>query len=580
MSDRAEPGSRDVLLARLRGGAGPSDAALRSSIAPADDDRALAAELVHRIAEDASPVLARADAEPPRRTSGPPVPSADSSFLSRLGAGGRDVSDIDELDTLFGILEGGGLAQRRAAARRLHARIEGGALGPEELERVEAALAAPRDPDVAWEVMRARATLPGAAGRDLRAESEAFTELVRGLEASVRAFWEEDRAEEPIAALGAADVAAIALRARELPDGVVAHVAALLDGSATTADLAARVRLTASLRSAADPRLVPALAMLASDRSPELAREAVRALGRIDDPRARPALLRAFERSGDPITRALAAGSLGLAGDARGLPSLREMIDGGDRQAQRAAVEGIVELATMEDVERLVRLLAKGDAGLLVHTVRALGRIGDGRAVVPLRARAAQDTRPAVADEIAVALRAIAAQMELRGEGAPPSVAMTSKRAALRAPDRAGVGARLIAALDVIVGRLWLIVGAVDRALAAFESAAAHRPGWAAPHAAVGLAQVRRGRSAPALAAFRRALSSDRVYVETQSRLVRALARTFLRRAEEMERSGRRDIALGLLEEVVALDLRRVDPPVRFEITRRADRLRAEVSSA
>jgi HEAT repeat protein len=569
---------RDALLARLRAGAGPADGGLRSSLAPSGDDRTLAAELLHRIASEAEPKLARAEPEPERRTSGPPAGGADSSFLSRLGAGGRDVGDIDEIDTLFGILEGGALAQRRAAARRIQARIESGHLTPEELERVETTLAAPRDPDVAWEITRARAALPGAAGREVRDEAEAFAELVRGIEASVRAFWEEDRSEEPILALGAAEVASLAMRARELPDAVIAHVAALLDGS-TTLDLAARTRLTAALRSAADARLVPTLAMLAADRSPELAREAVRALGRIEDPRVRPVLARAFDRSGDQVTRALAAGSLGLSSDARGLASLREMIDGGDRAVQRAAVEGIVELATMEDVDRLVRLLAKGDGALLAHTVRALGRIGDGRAVVPLRARAAQDARPALAEEIAVALRSIAAQMELRGEGAPPTVAIVSRKA-LRPTDRTGIGARFVAALDVLLGRAWLLVGAVERALAAFEAAATRRPGWAPPHAAIALAQVRRGRAAPALAAFRRALSSDRGYVETQTRLVRSLARTFLRRAEEMERTGRRDIALGLLEEVVALDLRRVDPPVRFEITRRADRLRAEVSSA
>jgi hypothetical protein len=45
-----------------------------------------------------------------------------------------------------------------------------------------------------------------------------------------------------------------------------------------------------------------------------------------------------------------------------------------------------------------------------------------------------------------------------------------------------------------------------------------------------------------------------------------------------MERAGRRDIALGLLEELLAIDLRRVDEPVRFEIVRRTERLRAEAA--
>ncbi len=574
--------TRDALLERLRAGAGAGDVALRATMAASGDDRALAAALVEQIAA-AAPRLARAEPEPARRTSGAPA-AADASFLSRLGAGGRDVSQIDDVDTLFGVLEGGSLSQRRASARRLQQRIESGDLTPEELERVELALAAPRDPDVAWEVLNARAELSGAAGRDVRNERDAFEALVERLSASIRAFWEEDRPREPLSELGAEDLATLALHARELPDAVTAHVAAVLEGSDGPSDSSARVRLASVLRSAADPRLVPAFVALVTDRSPALAREAVRALGRTDDPRVAPALVRAFERSADPVTRALAAGALGLGGDARGLVLLRQMIDTGDRQAQRAAVEGIVEIATMEDVDRLTRLLSKSDLGLVGHAVRALGRVGDGRAVAALRARAAQEPPPALAEEIDVALRAITAQMELRGEGAPPAdtgaAIASAKKAALRTTDRSGLGTRMLAGLEVFLGRFWLTVGAIDRALAAFESAAARMPGWALPHAAIALAQVRRNRPAPALAAFRRALSSDRRYIETQSRVVRMLARTFLRRAEEMERSGRRDVALGLLEEVVALDLRRVEEPVRFEIARRAERLRSEVAGA
>lgn len=571
--------ARGGLRERLRVGAGSGDATLRASTGAGDDDRALAASIVERVAQGGLR-LATAEPEPARRVSGPPA--ADASFLARLGAGGRDPSKIDDLATLFGVLEGGSPAQRRAAARRLEQRVRSGELDPEQLEQVEAALAAPRDADAAWEILQARAALPGAAGRDARNEHDAFEALAARLEASVHAFWEEDRSREPLSELGAEDLATLVLHARELPDGVAAHVAAVLEGSDGVSDVVARERLASVLRSASDPRLVPALAALTTDRSPELAREALRALGRVDDPRARPVLVRALERSADPIGRALAAGALGLLGDPRGLGLLREMIDTGDRRAQRAAVEGIVELATMQDVDRLVRLLARSDAGLLLHTVRALGRIGDARAVGPLRARAAQEPPPVLAAEIDAALRSIAAQMDLRGEGSPPDgtgAQPTGRKAALRAPESAGLGARLRAGVDVLVGRLWLLVGAVERALSAFEAAATRRPGWAVPHSAIALAQVRRGRPARALAAFRRALLSDRAYVEAHARVVRLLARTFLRRAEEMERTGRRDVALGLLEEVALLDLRRVEEPVRFEIARRAERLRGEVAT-
>ncbi|MFO0681228.1 MAG: HEAT repeat domain-containing protein [Sandaracinus sp.] len=567
-----------AFLDRLRGGAAAGDATLGAALPPGDD-RAIAAAVVAEVAATEI-TLAAPEPAPPARTSGAP-PSADGSFLARLGSSGRRVADLDQLDTLFGVLEGGSLAQRRAAAERLRERVLSGSLEPEELERVEAVLAASRDPDVAWEVVRARAALPGAAGRDAREEHDALEALSARLEGEVHTFWEEDRAEEPLARLGAEELAVLALHARELPDALASHVAAVLEGIGVAAPAEMRARLIATFRSAADPRLVPSLVTLASDRSPEVAREAVRALGRIDDPRVVPALARVLDRSPDPAARALAAGALGAAGDARGLPLLRRMIDTGDRPAQRAAVEGILELATMDDVDRLVPLLSRGDTGLALHVVRALGRIGDGRAVAPLRARATEAPPPPLAAEIEVALRSITAQMELRGEGAAPapSVLATGKRDAIRLPERIGLWTRMRARFDIAVGHLWLLVGAIDRALASFETAALRRPGWAVPHAAIALAQVRRGRAPQALAAFRRALSSDRSYIEAQAYVVRSLARTFLRRAEEMEKTGRRDVALGLLEEVVALDLRRVEEPVRFEISRRAERLRLEVAS-
>jgi HEAT repeat protein len=567
---------REAFARRLEEGAGPSDASLaqRLGLDAQVDDRALGAALAAAVAAQ-PPVLAVAEAEPAR--SGPAP--ADSSFLGRLGAGGRDVASLDDLATLFAVLEGGTLAQRRAAARRLEARVRTGDLTPEQLEEVEQALAAPRDADVAWEVLRARAALPGAAGRDVRDADDAFEQLSARLLAAVRAFWEEEGHVEPLAALPAEDLAVVALRARELPDEVAAHVCAVLEGADGASDLAARTSLAGALRSANDPRLLPALVALTTDRAPELARAAVRALGRVEDPRARTALVRAFERSGDAVTRALAGGSLGLVGDPRALPLLRELLDGGDRRAQRAAAEGLVELATMDDVDRLLRLVSHEDRSLVRQVVRTLGRIGDGRAYAPLLRRRDAATPDLVA-EIDVAVRSIAAQMELRGEGKPsePTSASSTARRSAVASDVSGRGARLRAWLELTIGRLWLWLGAIDRALAAFESAAGRRPGWGAPHAAIAMAQVRRGRAASALAAFRRALSSDRDYIEAHARIVREMARAFLRRAEEMERAGRRDIALGLLEELLAIDLRRVDEPVRFEIVRRTERLRAEAA--
>ena len=60
-----------------------------------------------------------------------------------------------------------------------------------------------------------------------------------------------------------------------------------------------------------------------------------------------------------------------------------------------------------------------------------------------------------------------------------------------------------------------------------------------------------------ALPAFRRAIELDRPRIERNHILVRAMAKSFLHRAEQVEREGRDDIARGLVGEVLTLDLRR-----------------------
>jgi HEAT repeat protein len=567
------------LRARMRDGATRDDPSLPSGLGLVDDasEVDVARALVHRLGS-ARPTPSALTVAPPDPLLVPTPP--DASFLGRLGAGGRAVESLEDRKTLLAVLRGGRLAQRRGAARRLGALAHEGALEPEDLEAVDAELSASRDEAIAWEVLRARASLPGAAGREARDEDGVFGAHVTRVSESVRAFWLEDGHAEPLSALPAEDLALLALRARDLPDGLIDHVAAVLEGSDGVTDLAGRARLASVFRSAADPRLVPALSNLATSRATELVYEGVRALGRIEDPRVAPILTRVFERAADPSARALAGGALGLTGNARALPFLRGLLASDDKRVLRAATEGMQEIATGADVDRIVRFLEDADETLAVLAARALGQIGDARALGPLKRRRAVEGS-SLRSEIDDAVRAIVAQMELRGEGAPTNdgATVTSRRSALRAPDRSGLGTRFVAFVDFLIGRVLLATGAIERAIARFEQSAARRPSWAAPLASIGLAQVARGRLAPALAAFRRALAADREWVEAQISVARAVARTFLRRAEEMERAGRRDIALGLLDEVRALDLRRVDEPLRFEIGRRADRLRAEVQA-
>ena len=81
---------------------------------------------------------------------------------------------------------------------------------------------------------------------------------------------------------------------------------------------------------------------------------------------------------------------------------------------------------------------------------------------------------------------------------------------------------------------------------------------------------------AQALGAFRRALDIDRASIEKHPARVQTLARSFLRRADIVEREGRLDIACGLLDEVLAVDLRKAPSGLRFAIGQRREELRAK----
>jgi tetratricopeptide (TPR) repeat protein len=91
---------------------------------------------------------------------------------------------------------------------------------------------------------------------------------------------------------------------------------------------------------------------------------------------------------------------------------------------------------------------------------------------------------------------------------------------------------------------------------------------------AIALAYARRKRYAQALGAFRRAIEVDRDRIERNPLAVRALAQSFLHRAEQLEREDRVAIARSLIEEVLTLDLRRAPSSLRFALEQRREVLR------
>ena len=184
---------------------------------------------------------------------------------------------------------------------------------------------------------------------------------------------------------------------------------------------------------------------------------------------------------------------------------------------------------------------------------------------------------PALGAAIEDALSAIAARMELRGEEAIAiDWSEVGKKPTPRQGSRESLPAITLGWRDYFMGRLWLLLGRSAWAVARFESAAARRKRWAVPLIGIGMAFARAEQYALALPAFRRALEIDRPRIERNPVLVRAMAKSFLHRAEQVEREGRDDVARGLVGEVLTLDLRRAPGTVRFELKRKHDVLRRE----
>jgi tetratricopeptide (TPR) repeat protein len=230
----------------------------------------------------------------------------------------------------------------------------------------------------------------------------------------------------------------------------------------------------------------------------------------------------------------------------------------------------------------VTQLLGHQDPTIVMAAVRTLGRIGDSRSLLPLSRLAAKSDRSALRAEIEESQAAVYARMELLGEEPPPVETAsetfdTTKLAAIvKRRDPAWV--RIRAKWSLLVGYAWLTLGMQHKAVGRLEAAAAMRPEWATPVLSVAMVYARSNNHAQALATFRRALEIDRAHVEQHPTAVRYLAQAFLRRAEAVARDGREDIAFGLLEEALALDLRKAPSGLRFALSDRHEALRARAS--
>lgn len=570
----------------VRGIAGGEGDEVRKALRISNDaeDRDVAFALVKAIAEaDLDRLTAQrgAQSDPREPDAVPATESADSSFLGRLSISGDVFLSMDRIhnvSTLLAILRAGSLRQRRAALERLTVLLrDRKEMDGETIRNSIDTITQLRDVELASELAHAREQLPGAPGRKARAEREEWRKLVTSIEGPIVSFWDGQLNAEPIDRLPGDQRAQLLLHARDLPDLVTQHLSAIIEGSDGASTAEERIGLLASLRYASDRRLVPALASVLEHAHGELAAEAARVLGGIEDPRVQPILCRHFERAVLDDERAVLAGALGLAGDSRGADQVRDMLLREHVLVPIEALEALQALGTSEDAEAVVSFLRHPDLAIASQAVRTLGRIGDGRVLDVLSDLYADTQIPALRATVEDALNAIAARMELRGEEAATiDWSEVGNKPALRDGPGDRLGFRIRGWRDFLVGHAWLLVGSVEWAIARFEAAAAHRAGWATPLIAIAMAFASRGHDALALPAFRRAIEVDRPRLERNPKVVRAMARCFLRRAEQMEREGREDIARGLVGEVLTFDLRRAPSALRFELQRLHELLRRE----
>jgi hypothetical protein len=508
---------------------------------------------------------------------------ADPSFLGRLSTSGADwlsVERIDDVPTLLAVLRAGSQRQRRAALARLAESVrDRRLLQTDEVRKAIQIIHGLRDEELGHELANVRAELPGAKGRQARQEHEQWKRLAEKIEHKVLAFWDGQSSVEPIHVLPGDMRAFLLMRISELPDTVVHHITAIIEGSDGSVPLESRIGLIASLRYATDCRLVPSLTSVVEAERGELVARAARVLGGIDDARVQPALAERFERSFVNEERIALAGALGMHGDCRGLSEVRSLLEEDRPQLLLRALEAMESLGSSENTELVAKFLNHGDVSIAIQAVRTAGRIGDGRVLEELTERHNATSVPALRAAVEDALSAIAARMELRGEEASAiDWSEVGNKPAPRKGARDRMPAIVLGWHDYFMARLWLLLGRKTWAIARFESAAARRKGWAVPLIGIGMAFARREQYALALPAFRRAIEIDRPRIERNPILVRAMAKSFLHRAEQVEREGRDDVARGLVGEVLTLDLRRAPGTVRFELKRKHDVLRREES--
>jgi hypothetical protein len=551
--------------------------------APGADDREVARAMVRLLAarelERIGTQRVHPDAARHPSVRPPTEVAADPSFLGRLstsGTEGLSLERIEDIPTLLAVLRAGSRRQRRAALTRLREQLKDRRqLHTDAVRAAIQTITEIRDVEIGHELAQIRAELPGTLGREARSEHEQWKRLAQRTTESIVAFWDGQSHVEPIHVLPGDQRALLLMHIPKLQDLVVRHIAAIIEGTDGSVPMESRIGLIASLRYATDSRLVPSLTAVIEAERGELVARSARVLAGIDDARVHPALAERFERSFVTEERIALAGALGMHGDFRGLAEVLSSLEEGQFALQ--SLEAMESLGAPEHTALIAKFLDHADVAVATQAVRTVARIGDGRVLDELTARHNATSVPALRAAIEDALSAIAARMELRGEEAATiDWSEVGNKPVVRTGTRDSFPAIALGWRDYFMGQLWFVLGRTTWAIARFELAATRRDGWSLPLIGIGMAFARGEQYALALPAFRRAIEIDRPRIERNPILVRAMAKTFLHRAEQVEREGRDDVARGLVGEVLTLDLRRAPGTVRFELKRKHDVLRRE----
>ncbi|MFA9472851.1 MAG: HEAT repeat domain-containing protein, partial [Deltaproteobacteria bacterium] len=413
----------------------------------------------------------------------PTAVAADPSFLGRLstsGAEGLSVERIDDLPTILAVLRAGSRRQRRAALERLRERLrDRRLLHTDAVRKAIQTITELRDVELGHELAQARAELPGTQGRQARHEHEHWKRLAQRTEGAIRAFWDGQSNAEPIQGLPGDQRALLLMRISELPDVVVHHISAIIEGNDGWVPLESRIGLISSLRYATDRRLVPALISVVEAERGELVARAARVLGSIDDARVHPALAERFERSFVNEERIALASALGMRGDCRGLTEVRSSLEEDQPQLLLMALEAMENLGSSENTGLVAKFLDHAEVAIATQAVRTAARIGDGRVLDELTAKHNATSVPALRAAIEDALSSIAARMELRGEEAATiDWSEVGNKPVPRKGARDSLPSIVFGWRDYFLGRVWLLLGRVNWANARFESAAARRSDW------------------------------------------------------------------------------------------------------